>query len=73
MNREEARRILHKEVDAFRAKPFQELAALIGSPVQLERTASDGANYQIEIEAFRDDPRNPGGDIRVIGPSTMAV
>ncbi|MGD2078654.1 MAG: hypothetical protein PVH18_09745 [Chloroflexota bacterium] len=66
MNKVEAKRIIQAELEKFRAKPYAELAKLIGAgPITRERTGATGKWYQIEIEAFWD--AGPGGDIRVLG------
>jgi hypothetical protein len=65
MNTEEAQDILSLEVVAIRSKSYEELAALIGSPLNFERKGPSGAAYQIEIQAFWDNPRSPDGNLRV--------
>ena len=66
MNKEEAHRLLLQELEIFRRKPFEELSNLVGTPIHIERKASSGIEYQLEIEVFWDDPRIPGGNLRVM-------
>lgn len=66
MNKVEAIRIIQAELDRYRAKPYAELAKMIGAgPITGERTGATGQWYQIEIQVFWD--ARPGGDIRVLG------
>jgi hypothetical protein len=66
MNKEEAQRLLLQELEIFRRKPFQELSKLVGDPIHIERKTPSGTEYQLEIEVFWDDPRIPGGNLRVM-------
>ena len=66
MNKEEAHRLLLKELEIFRRKPFEELSNLVGTPIHIERKALGGTEYQIEIEIFWGDPRTPHGNLRVM-------
>jgi hypothetical protein len=66
MNKEEAHRLLLQELEIFRRKSFKELSSLVGTPIHIERKAPGGIEYQIEIEVFWDDPRIPGGNLRVV-------
>jgi hypothetical protein len=66
MNKEEAHRLLVQELDVFRSKPFAKLTSLVGTPIHIERKASSGIEYQLEIEVFWDDPRIPCGNLRVM-------
>ena len=65
MNKEEAKRILYHELEAFRAKSYEELTTLIGSPLNFERKGPSGT-YLIEMQAFWDTPRDAYGNLRVI-------
>jgi hypothetical protein len=67
MNKTEAREILSSELARFAAGSYADLAKLVGSIYTVERTGADGTRYQIEIEVLYDDPRDTGGDLRVIG------
>ena len=66
MNKEEAKSILYQEIEVFRAKSYEELTILIGSPLNFERKGPSSTNYWIEIQAFWDTPRNAYGNLRVI-------
>ena len=66
MNTEEAQDILSLEVVAIRSKSYEVLATLIGSPLNFEKKGPSGAAYQIEIQAFWDNPRSSDGNLRVI-------
>ena len=65
MDKDEAREILAKELLHFRARNHEDLQKLMGSPHVVEREGASGASYIIEIEVFWDNPRDPGGDLRV--------
>jgi hypothetical protein len=66
MDKEEATKILQAELEELRSRRYAELLDLIDSPKTYEITAPSGNKYQIEIQAFWDNPREPGGDLRVI-------
>ncbi len=66
MNKGEAQKILLKELAHYRSQSYGELTKLIGSPLNLKRE-TDSVVYQIEIQTFWDDPRQPDGNVRVIG------
>ena len=66
MNKEEANSILYQELEAFRAKSYEELSTLIGSPLNFVRKGPSGTDYQIEMQAFWDTPRDACGNLRVI-------
>jgi hypothetical protein len=66
MDKEEAKSILGTEMEKLRSKRFEEILDLIGSPKAYEIVAPNGNQYQIEIQAFWDNPREPGGALRVI-------
>jgi hypothetical protein len=66
MNKEEAQRLITQELEVFQVKSFEELSKLVGSPIHIERKAPGGIEYQLEIEVFWDDPRIPGGNLRVM-------
>lgn len=66
MNKGEARKLLAKELEGWRQRPYAELASLVhGDPVTGEVQSEAGNRYQYEIQVFWD--RKPGGDIRVLG------
>lgn len=66
MNKGKAQKILLKEIAHYRSQSYGELTKLIGSPLNFERKTESGP-YQIEIQTFWDNPRQPNGNIRVIG------
>jgi len=66
MNKAETREILAKELLHFRARNYEDLQKLMGSPQVVEREGARGVSYTIEIEVFWDNPRDMGGDLRVI-------
>ena len=66
MNKAEAKSLISKELDNYRAKTYQELVSMVDSePITYEAAGSDGKMYQIEIQAFGDD--KPNGNVRVLG------
>ena len=66
MDKEEAGQILNSEISKFRSMKYEELTALIDSPVIFEIQRASGIQYQIEVQAFWDNPRQPYGDVRII-------
>lgn len=66
MNKEEAKSILYQELEDYRAKSYEELTTLIGSPHNFERKSPSGNNYLIEMQAFWDTPGDASGNLRVI-------
>ena len=66
MDRNEARTVLAQELLHLRSKRFEDLQRLIGAPEVVERSGDSGVSYQIEVEAFWDHPKNPGGELRVL-------
>jgi hypothetical protein len=65
MNKEEAKIIIHEELNRYRSKSYDELKEIIDKPIAYEITNPNGVKYQIEIEVFWDDKKN--GNIRVLG------
>lgn len=66
MNKEEAKQVVHAELESYRTKLYSELVQMIGAgPANSEVTSPSGRRYQVEIEAFWDD--KPSGNIRVVG------
>lgn len=60
----EAKRLIAEELETYKSKEYQELARMIHSvPITYELKSDDGANYQVEIQAFWDD--EPNGNIRI--------
>ncbi len=66
MNKQEANEILKSELLTFRSREYEDLTVLIRSPLNYESKGLSGATYQVEIQAFWDNPRESKGDIRVI-------
>ncbi len=66
MNKLVAREILESELKKYRSMGYQELSSLIDSPRNYQMIGPDGCDYQLEVQAFWDQPRKPGGDLRVI-------
>jgi hypothetical protein len=66
MDKEEAKQLLVEVFNEYRAMSHEELVALIQSPLMLERLGPSGVEYQIEIQAFWDEPRKVGYNLRVI-------
>ena len=66
MDKAEAERLLRRELAHYRSKPYEELAALIDALRHYQITGKGDITYQIEVQAFWDNPRKRQGDIRVI-------
>ena len=66
MNKSEAKEILDHELHSLRERSFKELQNLINAPEILERDGVSGVSYQVEIQAFWDNPRERDSDLRVI-------
>jgi len=65
LNKEEANKVLNKQLDIYCKKPYSELTTLIESEstyIQIE--ADSGTNYQIEIQAYKE---NNNSDILLFG------
>ena len=67
MNTAEARIILSDEMKKYRGKGYDELIALVGNDRNYEVTGPSGTVYQLDIQAFWDDPRKPNQNLRVMG------
>jgi hypothetical protein len=66
VNKAEAKKIIAKELEQYRIKPYSELVEMIDKEsINYELTSEGGDRYQIEIEAFWDN--KPNGDVRIIG------
>jgi hypothetical protein len=66
MDKQEAGQVLAAQLQPFRAKPYAELARMIGQePVDVEVTGPTGCRYRIEIQAFWDAKKK--GNIRILG------
>jgi hypothetical protein len=64
MDKIEARQILTRELESYRARPYAELVKYIGDAVAYECQGSSGSMYQLEITVLWDS--QPDGDVRVI-------
>ena len=67
MNTAEARLVLTAEMERYRAKAYEQLVTLIGNDQNYEVTGPSGTVYQLDIQAFWDDPREPNTNLRVMG------
>jgi hypothetical protein len=66
MDKTEAKRLISKELETYRDKPYQELKSMIDvEPITYELKGADGATYQIEILAYWDDKQD--GNVRIVG------
>ena len=66
MDRDEATRILERELAAYRAESYDGLVRrLVGESLHFERPGTGGGLYQVEIQFMWDGV--PGGDVLVIG------
>ena len=66
MNKTEAQAILAQELNHLQAQSFEDLQKLINSPEVIELTGASGVSYQIEVQAFWDNPRDSFDGLRVI-------
>ncbi len=67
MDEAEARSILTDALDRLRTVAFEDLVARYLDDVDTTVvTGPSGTVYQLEIEAFWDDPRRPGENLRVM-------
>ena len=67
MDKDEARELLDAEMLLFREMSYAELQQKIRESHVVQRTGASGVMYTIEVEVFWDDPREPGGCLRVLG------
>ncbi len=66
MDKTEALKILHSELIKLRIKSYDEMTAMIGKTMIYESIGPTGIQYQIDVQVFWDDPRQPEGNIRVL-------
>ena len=67
MDEAEAKSILNAELSRLRQLTFAQLMErYLDETEAFEVKAASGAEYQIEVEAFWDDPRKPGENLRVM-------
>lgn len=67
MNKQEAKSVLAKYLEQYRVRSHAELAARVGANDVAEIRGPSGEQYQIEVQILWDNPRQSGGNIRVIG------
>jgi len=65
MNREVARKELHRYLDKFRTRSYEELTQLLDEPQRGTVAGENGTSYEIEVQIRWE--KNPGGDVRVVG------
>ena len=58
--------LLESFVDSLRGRKYSDLCKLIGEANCQEIAGPDRKTYQLEFEAFWDDPRKAGGNLRII-------
>ena len=66
MDRNEARKMLEPQLRLWRQRSYADLLASMGEVSVLEVVGGSGAEYQIEIEVFWDDPEKKC-NLRVFG------
>jgi hypothetical protein len=66
VDKQQAVEILTKELEKYRAMGYVRLAELVGEEIVFVAAGQDGVEYQIEIDVIWDDPRRPGGTLRVL-------
>ena len=66
MDKTVARAQLDAFIEKLRKRTYSELCELLDKPQCEEVRAPDGKSYQIEFEAFWDESRKAGGNLRVI-------
>src|SRR3954466_3973712 len=66
VDRTEAQVILESELARLRLESYEDLASkFIDHPETRDRHGPSGTRYQIEVQAFWDDPHQPGANLRV--------
>ena len=65
MNRVEAREILKEELDEFAARPYDDLALLVGNPQVMEVATPSQMRYTIQFELFFEGDRKE--NLRIMG------
>jgi hypothetical protein len=64
MDKNEAKQVLSRELESYRARSYDELVNCIGDSIAYETSGASGAMYQLEITVLWDS--RPDGDVRVI-------
>jgi len=67
MDNAEARTLLKAELEKLRAKSYGELVTLVGVQGTTEVKGPSGITYQLEVQAFWDDPKRPNQVLRIMG------
>jgi hypothetical protein len=62
----EAAEILESELARFAGKSYDELVEFIKNVHVYEKSGKSGVTYQLELQAFWDNPSLPNGNLRVI-------
>ncbi len=66
MDKVQATKILTTELAKFRARPYNDLVAMVDAPKRtLEIDGSSGRRYYVDVLIYWDG--EPGGNVRVIG------
>ena len=65
MDRQEAARLLRRELNAYARRSREDLIGLVGQVEAYSIDGPTGVAYQVEVEAHWDGA--PGGTIRVLG------
>ena len=65
MNQAEAKLLVSRELNAFAARSYGELAARIGHPEVKSLVGQSGVVYQIELDVFWDS--KPAETLRIVG------
>ena len=66
MDKEEAQSILNEIVNDYRAMNRASLMEFLRSPLVFQKVGPSGVEYQIEVQAFWDDPRKTDDNLRVM-------
>jgi hypothetical protein len=67
MDNVEAERVLEHHLAKYRSKSYEALRELIGNVQTAQIVGASGITYQIEVEAFWDDPKKPNELLRIVG------
>ncbi len=65
MDKEEAKKILRKELNFYKQWPYSYLADLVGQTEHTQILSDTGIEYQLEIEFLWDN--EPEGNVRILG------
>jgi hypothetical protein len=67
MNEVEARAVLTAELQKYRTRSYKDLMRLVDDRDDYPVTATSGVVYQMDVQAFWDDPNKPNTNLRVAG------